>query len=234
MRRNPVGRDGWLAIVVAVAAIGLVVYLIVRPAGENSGPAATSSAGQNTTSSLANLARRTSGDPLAQGVVGAPVVLVIYSDYRCPFCAKFSREHEPALVKQYVGDGTLRIEWRDLPIFGEPSMLAARAGRAAAAQGKFWEFNHAVYAEAPAKGHPDLTPEVLREFARKAGVPDLGRFATDLGGTAFDEQIGRDAAEAQSLGFTGTPAFMINGRPIVGAQPVQRFQEIIEAAKSRP
>ncbi|GAA2795121.1 thioredoxin domain-containing protein [Crossiella cryophila] len=233
MWRNPLGRDGWLAVKITLAMIGLVVYPVVRQVAEHSGPAGTPTARQAVAGPYADLARRIPGDPLALGVLGAPVVLVVYSGYRCRSCARFSREHEYALLKRYVQHGTLRVEWRDLPILGESSMLAARAGRAAAAQGRFWQFNHALFAEAPARGHADLTPEVLREFARKAGVPDLGRFTADLGGTAFDEQIHRDQAEAEFLGFSSTPGFVINGRPIVDAQPLRRFREIIEAVRPR-
>src|SRR5699024_2995863 len=117
---------------------------------------------------LADLPRREPGDPLAMGEPDAPVTMLIYSDYRCPFCAKFSQDVQPDLVEEYVETGVLRLEWRDLPIFGEESLEGARAGRAAAEQGKFWEFNDAVYADAPGgTDHPDLTPEVLRGFAEE-------------------------------------------------------------------
>ena len=111
---------------------------------------------------LGEQARREASDPFALGNVDAPVALVVFSDYRCPFCARYSQATEPELVARYVDAGKLRIEWRDFPIFGDASLLAARAGRAAAAQGKFWEFNRAVYAAAPASGHHDLTEAKLR------------------------------------------------------------------------
>ncbi|MDN5759410.1 MAG: DsbA family protein, partial [Tomitella sp.] len=77
------------------------------------------------TGPLGDLATRIEGDPLALGSVDAPVVLVEFADYRCSFCAKFSRDIAPDLIDEYVDSGQLRIEWRDMPIYGEESMLAA-------------------------------------------------------------------------------------------------------------
>src|SRR5699024_7130071 len=105
---------------------------------------------------LGEQARREADDPFAIGPVDAPVVMVVFSDYRCPFCARYSRVTEAELVEKYVSEGQLRIEWRDFPVFGDASMLAARAGRAAAEQDRFWEFNNAVYEAAPESGHHEL------------------------------------------------------------------------------
>lgn len=173
-------------------------------------------------------ARRVDGDPLALGAVDAPVVLVEYSDYRCPFCAKFSQDTSPVLIAEYVDKGLLRIEWRDLPIFGEPSLAAARAGRAAGEQGRFWEFTTALYARAPASGHPDLAPADLRDIAQAAGVPDLDRFDADAASDRFDDAIAADAAEARDLGFVSTPSFAINGHPGIGAQPTDAYTDLID------
>lgn len=185
---------------------------------------------------LGDQARREPGDPLAIGPVDAPVTMVMFSDFRCPFCARFSRVTEPELVDRYVESGRLRIEWRDLPVFGEPSLLAARAGRAAAAQGRFWAFARAVYEAAPERGHPDLTATALRDFAVQAGVPDLQRFEEEMASSVFDEAIAADAMEARALGLTGTPSFVIDGHPIVGAHPTPVFVDLIERtlATKRP
>lgn len=174
--------------------------------------------------------RRQVGDPFALGDPNAPVGLVVFSDYRCPFCAKFSRDTEPELVERFVDTGKLRIEWRDFPIFGEQSMLAARAGRAAAQQGKFWEFNRAVYAAAPERAKADLTEEVLIDFARKAGVADIDKFTEGMRGNAFDAAINSDLAQGTSIGIPSTPAFLINDVPMLGAQPTEDFVRAIDTA----
>ena len=177
-----------------------------------------------------DMARRIPDDPMAIGRPDAPVVLVEYADFRCPFCGLFSRETLPPLVGKYVGSGQLRVEWRDLPVFGAESSAAAVAGRAAAEQGRFWEFNKAVYAIAPERGHAALPRERLVQLAAKAGVPDLKKFEADLDSAELQAAVAKDAQEAAGLGATGTPTFLVNDTPIVGAQPLATFEKAIEAA----
>ncbi|MEU3271158.1 thioredoxin domain-containing protein [Saccharomonospora sp. NPDC006951] len=227
-------RDGILVGVLVLAALGLIIYLVTGKQ-DDSAAAGTPQSGQQAASSeasagpLADLARREPGDPMSLGATDAPVTMIMYEDYRCPFCAKFSRDIAPALIERYVDTGVLRMEWRDLPIFGEQSLIAARAGHAAAEQGRFWEFTEAVYAAAPDRGHADLTPETLREFAEEAGVGDLGRFSSGLDSTRYDAAIEADAREGTSLGVSSTPTFIINGRPVLGAQPLDTFVSVIDA-----
>lgn len=232
-----------LALVAVVAAIALIVgYMFISGSGGGSssggGSAAENASGAEGSGDgnspadgggLSFLARRIEGDPLALGDVDAPVVFINYSDYRCPFCAKFSRDVEPEIISEYVEAGLVRLEWRDVPIFGEQSMLGARAGRAAAEQGKFWEFNAAVYAEAPESGHAELTEDSLVEFARKAGVPDLEAFRADMMSDRFDRDIMADANEAASIGINSTPSFIVGEGAVAGAQPREVFIQAIES-----
>ncbi|WP_020497269.1 DsbA family protein [Sciscionella marina] len=229
-------REFVLIAVLVVVAVGLALYLVLRP-GTPSGPAgadtvhpAAPSSAAPSQGPFAGLAHRTAGDPLAIGRPDAPVVLVEFSDYRCPFCAQFSRSTEPELVQRYVDKGKLRIEWRDFPIFGEQSERAAMAGRAAAAQGRFWQFNKAVFEAAPQQGHPDLPKEKLLAFARTAGVPDLAKFEKDMTSREHKDEVRFDATEGNELGIPSTPAFVINGKPLLGAQPLEEFTTMIDAA----
>ncbi|MFD7444363.1 DsbA family protein [Streptomyces sp. NPDC059909] len=180
---------------------------------------------------LEKLARRDAKDPLALGRADAPVVMVEYADFACGYCGTFARDTEPALVKKYVDNGTLRIEWRNFPIFGEESEAAARAAWAAGQQGRFWQFHEAAYADgAKEKG---FGGQRLRELAEQAGVRDLDRFAHDADSDAAREAVERDREEGYGLGATSTPSFLVNGRPIAGAQPARTFTEAIEAAARR-
>ncbi|QDY77685.1 DsbA family protein [Streptomyces qinzhouensis] len=177
---------------------------------------------------LEKLARREAGDGLAVGRADAPVVMIEYADFQCGFCGKFARDTEPELIKKYVDQGKLRIEWRNFPIFGEPSENAARGAWAASRQGKFWEFHAAAYAKgAKEKG---FSADRVKQLAEQAGVPDPERFATDLESDAAKRSVKRDQDEAYALGATSTPSFLINGRPIAGAQPEQTFTDAIESA----
>lgn len=216
--------------VVLLLGAGLVWFALASAptTGDDAAEAATQSQSQGVG---VDLARRVAGDPRAVGDIDAPVVLIEYKDFRCSFCGVHARETEPKLRK-YVADGTLRIEFRDLPIFGKQSIRAAAASRAAAEQGRFWEFYRAVFADTPKRGHADLTDAVLVDFAREIGVPDLTRFAADMDSTDIAGEVQDDAQEAYRIGASSTPLFLVNDEPILGAQPASVFIEKIERLAS--
>ncbi|GAA2956730.1 MULTISPECIES: DsbA family protein [Streptomycetaceae] len=218
-------------VVLAAGLLGFVSYRATAPDGSASGtPVAGTSAEPDADmyEELAKLARRDAGDKLAQGRADAPVVLIEYADFACGYCGTFARETEPELVEKYVEDGTLRIEWRNFPIFGKESEAAARASWAAGRQDRFWAFHRAAYAEgAKEKGFGE---DRLRDLARQAGVKDLDRFARDADSPAAAEAVGKDQEQAYGIGATSTPSFLVNGRPIAGAQPTAVFTRAIEAA----
>jgi len=222
-------RAIWLSLVAgAVLILGVIV---VGAMAQNQGPKTPAAAAEpsNTAGSL-NLERRLADDPTAVGSVDAPVVMIEYSDYRCPFCGVFARDSMPQLVKEYVDSGQLRIEWRDLPVFGEASIGAAVAGRAAGEQGMFWEFNDAVFAAAPERGKAELSEPQLLKFAEQIGVPDLEKFATDLKSPELMSRVQKDLQEGTALGLNSTPIFVINDQAIAGAQPLDVFRSVIDAA----
>ena len=161
---------------------------------------------------------RDPNDPRAKGDVNAPVVMVIYSDFACPFCTKFAQEVEPRL-DDLIENGTLRIEWRDLAQVTQTSPLAAQAGIAAGKQGKFWEFHDAVYGAADPQGHPTYTEDSLVDFAKKAGVPDLERFRADMTDATTAKAVADATQHAYSLAITGTPFFIVNDAYIGGYRP---------------
>ncbi|UFQ16668.1 MULTISPECIES: DsbA family protein [Streptomyces] len=221
---------------VAAVLLGAASYTATKPADspgttskEAAAGAAPSAAPQaGVYPELERLARRDAKDPLAQGRADAPVVMVEYADFKCGFCGKFARDTEPGLVKKYVDKGVLRIEWRNFPIFGADSERAARGAWAAGKQGRFWQFHEAAYAEgSKEKGFGEGR---LKELAKEAGVKDLDRFAADAGGDAAKAAVRKDQEEAYGLGATSTPSFLVNGRPISGAQPDEVFRQAIEAA----
>ncbi|MFE6842265.1 DsbA family protein [Streptomyces sp. NPDC057686] len=220
-------------VALAAVALGLVSWQATVP---EDAPARTSSSasaprGSDVHAELAKLARRESGDKLAAGRADAPVVLIEYSDFKCGYCGKFARDTEPALVKKYVEDGTLRIEWRNFPIFGADSEAAAKAAWAAGQQDRFAQFHAAAYADgAKEKGFGQAR---LLELAREAGVPDLERFQRDVAGEAAAAALQKDQEEGYRIGVSSTPSFLVNGQPIAGAQPLDAFAAAIAKAKAQ-
>ncbi|MEU5426793.1 DsbA family protein [Streptomyces olivoreticuli] len=234
-----------------IAAIGAVVALVValvatgiaigkntggsgkrEPAAGASGDSAPSAAERQKAYAQLEKAsvRRTGDDPLAVGKADAPVVLVEYADYQCSYCGKFTRDSQPELIKKYVDEGTLRIEFRNFPIFGKDSERAARASWAAGRQGRFWQFHDEVYAKTR-KGDA-LAEDKLVDMAKDSGVTDLDRFRADLNGPASEAAVKKDQEEGYSIGVQSTPSFLVNGQPIAGAQPMSAFDEAIAQAKA--
>ncbi len=229
-------RNVILALVLA-AVLVLTIVLVGAAAQENrlKSAAPPPMAGSNTDAQPQelNLERRIPADPLAVGAVDAPVVMIEYSDYRCPYCGVYARKTQPEIIKKYVDSGQLRIEWRDLPVLGEASVNAAVAARAAGEQGLFWQFNEAVYAAAPEKGKAELSDPELVALAEKAGVPDMAKFASDLKNPELLALVRADLAEGTQLGLNSTPTFVINNQSIPGAQPMDVFTQVIDAALAK-
>ncbi|MET9491805.1 DsbA family protein [Nocardia sp. NPDC006630] len=222
-----------LAAAAAVCLLAIAAFHMLGADKKSETKAAQSAQTNPLYAELAKLARRDAHDPLALGRTDAPVVLIEYSDFQCSFCRTFGRTIEPQLISKYVEKGVLRIEWRNFPIFGQESENAARAAWAAAQQGRFWEFHNTLQAKAPEKKNTGaLTPDHLAELAQEAGVANIAKFRADQQSPAAATAVRQDAGEAYSLGASSTPTFLINGRPILGAQPIEQFEAVIEAARA--
>lgn len=202
--------------------------------GQGSGDSATSDQGadqggltyEEQTRLLSELARRDPTDTHALGSVDAPVVIIEYADLTCPYCSKFALETMPQIVENYVDKGLVRIEWRDLPLFGDPSGAAAFGGRAAGAQGKFWEFQTALFnAQIP---RDQVTQATVTDVAKTIGL-DMVKFEQGFTDQTFYDAISKDYSEAQQIGAQSTPTFLINGVPLLGAQEYAAFAQVIDS-----
>jgi protein-disulfide isomerase len=178
---------------------------------------------------LAGLANRDPDDPRALGDAEAPVVMIEWADFFCPFCGVFARETEPVLIERYVEAGLLRIEWRDLPFQGEEAVLAALGGQAAAEQDAFWGYHEALFAADLRRGDDRFGREFLLGVAADLDL-DVDAFGAALDDEELLQRVQTDALLAQALNLTGTPAFLIEGRPVVGAQPLEVFVNLVENA----
>ncbi|MGW6977192.1 DsbA family protein [Streptomyces sp. NPDC054952] len=219
-------------VAIAAVTLGLVSWQATAPEerGDSGGDAASARPAPQANPELLKLARRDAGDKLAVGRADAPVVLIEYSDFKCGYCGKFARDTEPELVKKYVEAGTLRVEWRNFPIFGAESEAAAKAAWAAGRQDRFERFHSAAYAEgAKEKGFGEAR---LTELAREAGVPDLERFKRDMAGEEAAAAVRADQQEGYRIGVTSTPSFLVNGQPVAGAQPLDAFEAAIARAEA--
>ena len=159
----------------------------------------------------------------AAGPVDAPLVLVMYGDFQCPYCIAAQRVLRS--VRRRLGD-RLRFVYRHFPIreAHPDAERAAEAAEAAAAQGRFWEMHDALYANA---GRLDLG-DIMR-LARTLGL-DTARFAAELEAGTYAERVQQDLESGLRSGVTGTPGFFTNGRLVEGAYDAASLVEALEAS----
>jgi protein-disulfide isomerase len=161
-----------------------------------------------------------------QGSPDAPVTVVEFSDFGCPYCAQFAMEVHPALHREFVETGQVR--WRFVPfvlgIFPNGD-AAARAGECAGDQDRFWPMHDLLY-QRQREWKSDAPAELFVEYARAAGL-DTERFRACLGSERTAERIERNNRAAERAGVRATPSFVVNGRPVEGALPLEHFRMLL-------
>jgi protein-disulfide isomerase len=161
------------------------------------------------------------------GAANAPITIVEFEDFQCPFCKK-SQDTVEQVIARYKD--RVRFVHRDLPLqsLHPASWKAHEAGRCAEEQGKFWEYRSLLYKNAPA-----ASPEQLNNYASQVGL-NMSDFGKCMDSDKFKAAVQKDEDEANRLGIQGTPAFFINGRLLSGAQPESEFVRIIEDELNKP
>lgn len=181
---------------------------------------------------LTTVERHDDDDPLTVGDADAPVTMVVFSDYQCTFCATWSHNTLPVLLEDYVDTGDLRIEWRDVNIYGEPSENGAKAAYAAGMQDQFLEYQTFLYPDGDTLSEDELTEDNLIEVADTMGL-DAEQFATDMDSATTLANIRKNEQLGSYLGAYATPLFILGGEPIAGAQPTDVFTQAVEEALNR-
>jgi len=163
----------------------------------------------------------------AQGPKDAPVTLVEFTDFQCPFCGRAL-----ATVKEVIRQYPEKVRWvfRDFPIASLHSNApkAAEAARCAGDQGKFWEYHDLLF-----ESQAQATIADFKRFAEQLKLDPKG-FGQCMDSGKHQAAVEADVQEGTRLGITGTPTFFINGRIMVGAQPLDSFKKVIEAELRRP
>jgi len=160
----------------------------------------------------------TDDDP-SLGPDDALITIVEFSDFRCPYCGVFHVETFDALMAQYPGQ--IRFVYRDFPVVG--GFEAALAAECANEQGAYWEFHDLLFSGE----YPNLDRDAFAAYAEKLDL-DVEDLLACVDEERYSEEVETDARYASGLGITGTPTFFINGIPMVGAQPLEAFIQVIE------
>lgn len=247
--KTPTRFSPILPVIVIVVAAALIAFVVWQNVGSDSADSAQNSAEQGwpeenadpegpvavpeggaqpEQEDMSDIERRNPEDLLAVGPEDAPVAIVMFSDAQCPFCATWHEQTLPTMM-EYVEAGEMRIEWRDVNVFGEASERAARATYAAAMQDEFMAYHGLLYEGGETLPESQLTEDGLVELADQVGL-DTAQFIEDMNSPEVAEQIAANAQEGLDIGAYSTPAFIVAGEPIVGAQPTEVFVSAVDEA----
>jgi protein-disulfide isomerase len=252
---NDVQNDGKITIrkntIYGIAIAGfaiLIVLYVLSPGFGNSAAVDSPQAGQptaveqsttavpsNTQNSGSNGIVYLMDDDMTKGSDSAPLVLVEFSDFECPFCGRFSSQTLPSIVTEYVDTGKLQIVYRDFPLSFHPTaQKAAEATECADDQGKGWEMHDLIYANQGQMGSTQASAvSTFKSWAIDLNL-DSTTFDSCLDSGKYESEVLSDASDGVAIGVRGTPAFRLGRRDgsqiveISGAQPYEVFQANIE------
>lgn len=152
---------------------------------------------------------------ISQGQPNAPVVIMEFADFQCPGCGGFAQFSKP-LMKEYIDNGTVRFVWYDFPLvqIHPNAVLAARAGRCANEQGKFWAFHDVVFSRQSQWSSSRDAGDHFEEYAKQAGV-EGGAFGECLRSEKYQKEVSESAQLGSTLGVQGTPTLFVNGKKVL-------------------
>lgn len=191
---------------VFLAIVVVAVLVVITQSGTEGG--------DTSLEDVASVNRELKGIPqngLILGESQAKVTLSEFGDLQCPVCKGFAEEIIPAVIDSKVRSGEAKIEFRNFTIISQESVPAAAAAIAAGKQGRGWNFVELFYANQGLEASGYVTDEFLTEVAKGAGVADIARWNQDRESEAVLTQVQSESQEAQQLGLSGTPSFVVTG-----------------------
>lgn len=204
-------------------AIGLLVGYAVwgRSATQRADPAQAANPADSQAQEVKRYPVEVDDDPVL-GAADAPITIIEFSDYQCPFCKRWFDQVYFQLLETY-GD-QIRLVFRDLPLTNihPEAQPAAEAANCAHEQGAFWDYHDRLFG-----AEEGLSSQAYLSYASQAGL-DMARFEQCVAERRYQAEVEADLAYAVNLGVNSTPTFFINGIPIIGAQGFEVFQYVID------
>ncbi len=163
-------------------------------------------------------------DDAVKGDDDAPVTIIEWSDFECPFCGRFYSDTLPSIEEQYIKTGKVKLIYRDFPLsFHANAQKAAEAAECAGEQKKYWEMHDLLFENGVQGGVAGF-----KQYAKRLGL-NTAKFDQCLDSGAMAGEVRKDMADGTTAGIQGTPGFLVNGKLVSGAQPFSVFQQVIEA-----
>ncbi len=168
------------------------------------------------------------------GDANAPVTIIEYGDFQCPFCQRYAQNVQSAIISEYVNSGKAKFVWKDYAFLGQESLWAAEAARCANDQGKFWQYHDYVYSHQGQENSGAFAKPNLKKFAQALGL-NISQFNNCLDSGKYTAFIQQETQQGSTYGVSGTPATFVNGRLVadpngnsVGAAPFSVFKSAID------
>ena len=160
------------------------------------------------------------------GEKDAPVTIIEFSDYECPFCERFYQQTLSQIESMYIKTGKVKFVYRDFPLgFHQQAEPAAIAANCAGEQEKYFEYHDIIFSNGGAGGKSSAD---YKRWAQELSL-NVAKWEACLSDPAQKQEIRKDLADGSAAGISGTPGFIINGKLISGAQPFSVFQQVIDA-----
>ncbi|OGZ53378.1 MAG: hypothetical protein A3B25_02040 [Candidatus Ryanbacteria bacterium RIFCSPLOWO2_01_FULL_48_26] len=226
--------DYFLPVSILIAGVmisGSIVYLVHRGPTSGSSEQNLAAVGVNPPVQIAAVTDRDVilGDP------NAPVTIIEYGDFQCPFCERFFSETEPLIREKYVNAGTVRMIYRNFAFLGPESINAAEASECAKDQKKFWAFHDEIYKKERMDGRENngnLNRDLFLAIAKDIGL-NVESFKSCIDSKKYASVVQAEVADGKSAGVDSTPWFSINGQIMRGALPYEGssgFKSVIDNA----
>lgn len=209
-----------MVVAVLAVALGAGLGYLARPAldGTTPGVAVATKSPANLVEDVVQTGGHSKGSP------DAPVVMVEYSDFQCPYCGRHAQEVAPRLEEAYIKNDQMRLVYKHFIVKGQDSVAAALAAECAAEQNKFWEYHDLLFGRA---GQVVFNAANLKGFAAELGL-DMATFSPCFDSQKYLNVVEANSTEAKQLGIRGTPGFFVNDTPVAGAESLEYFQQLIE------
>ena len=202
------------AIALAVLAVAVIVLL-----DQGASPSAADASGTASEKTL--------------GAADAPVVVVEYGDFQCPYCRIFAEGAGQQLREEYVDTGKVRLVYRHLAFIGDESTWAAEASECANEQDRFWEYHDKLYEEQAGENEGAFAKDNLKRFAAELGL-DTEQFNQCFDSRVYRDQVQADINDARQRRINATPSLLVDGQYIQNGTNYQVLQAAIEAALAQP
>ncbi len=218
-------------IVAAVLISGSIFYMVGKNQNGNNPPV------DNQNNQPANAAEilKIQGGDVVLGDQSAPVTIVEYGDYQCPWCGKFFEETEKPLREEYIKTNQVKMVYRNFAFLGPESTAAAEAAECAKDQGQFWAYHDSLYAaenKDGAENNGNLNRELFVQIASNLKL-DVKVFEVCIDGQKYTDKISKDKTDGQTVGVNGTPALFVNNQQAGGFLTYPQLKSAIDGALSK-